>query len=369
MKILHIITGLGTGGAEAMLQKLVYESSCRPENHVVVSLMGEGTRGQEIKEHASLYCLGLGQGRLSIAAFVRLFQIVKEENPDVIQGWMYHSNLAGFFVNIFFRKPLFWNIRHSLSDIKNEKRMTRFFIQIGAILSRFTKKVVYNSRNSIQQHLAIGYSGQNAVFIPNGFDLNVFVDASSSSFRSQNNLSEEAILLVHVARFHPVKNHKGLIQVLSSVLPQYSNLYCLMVGKDVCLGNKELEKLILRSGFADRYRLLGERNDLPTIYSAVNYTVNPSWGEGFPNVVGESMACGTPCIVSDVGDSKMIVGEFGFDFNPENESEFRRAIVRALELGRSEYNTLSNACRQRIGEQYTIAAIYSQYVNMYRNNL
>ena len=147
MKILHIITGLGTGGAETMLLKLVKESSGRPESHVVVSLMDEGTRGQEVKKHASLYCLGLGQGRFSMFALIRLFRIVKKETPDVLQGWMYHANLAAFFVSLFVKKPMYWNIRHSLSDASQEKKLTRLIIKLTALLSKHTKAILFNSKS------------------------------------------------------------------------------------------------------------------------------------------------------------------------------------------------------------------------------
>ena len=365
MKIVHIITGLDTGGAESMLLKLVKESKEFPEEHAVISLMDEGTRGKELKQYSALYCLGLRQGRFSIGAFIKLLKIVRQENPDVIQGWMPHANMAAFLVNIFLTKMLFWNIRQSLIDINQEKKFTKFIIRVGSLFSRRVETIVYNSHVSIAQHKKYGFKGRN-LFIANGFELEQFKPKETNKIlliKGSLGLPEASKVIGHVARYHPMKDHMGFLK-------RDIDLFCVMVGKNITEKNAELMSAIKLSGAAHKFILLGEREDLNQLYNVFDFTVSSSlWGEGFPNVIGESMACGTPCIVSDVGDSKRIIGGYGFSFDVGNLSQFNRCMNSALSLNNQEYKIMSASCRDHIKNNYSIRLIYSQYIDLYKSRL
>jgi glycosyltransferase involved in cell wall biosynthesis len=372
MKVLHIITGLNTGGAEAMLQKLIAESIHKQETHVVISMMDEGTHGDFIKQHAKLYCLGLKPGKITINAIWNLFKLVKIESPDIIQSWMYHANIVAFFVNVFTRKKLFWNIRCSLEQIKKEKTITRLLIKLSAFISPLIKKIIFNSHSSITQHKAIGFSNKNNRFIGNGFDLTKFeyIDRErSETLKVSLGLPEKSVVIGHVARYHPVKNHIGFIQAISSLFNQKENLYCVMVGTNVDAENVELVSAINQTGNPDRFFLMGEQLDLPSLYGAFDFMVSSSLSEAFPNTIGEAMACGTPCIVTDVGDSKKIVDNYGLSYSPGCSEELLGCFDIAFAYSEDQYAVLSKNCRDYIDEFYSIENIYLQYIKLYRGKV
>jgi len=370
IKIIHVITCLNTGGAEMMLTKLVAASSLAEETHIVISLMGKGTLGDQVSKHAKLYSLGLKSGGMSFSALVKLFKIIKKENPDVIQGWMYHANIAALLVNCVLRKVLVWNIRQSLVDIKLEKRLTALLIRVSSLSSFMVDKVIFNSHVSLSQHIKAGFTEKNVIVIANGFELDKFKELPVEqiiSFKKEYGIPTQSQIIGHVARYHPMKNHIGFVKLMSEVLLAQESVYCVMAGKDINEDNIELVNAISEGKCEHRFILLGERSDLASIYGIFDFTVNSSlWGEAFPNVIGESMACGTPCIVSDVGDSMRIVGDFGFVYTCDDDRGLVSHLESALNMGGEEYSKKSSLCKSHISENYSINAIYEQYVFLYK---
>lgn len=373
MKILHVITSLNTGGAEMMLTKLVAASLSSNEVHIVISLMDKGTLGDQVSKYAELYSLDLKAGGLSIKSLINLYRIIKQEDPDIIQGWMYHANIASLLVNFILRKNLVWNVRQSLVDIKFEKRLTAILIRMSAFFSGYVDKIIFNSHVSLSQHVKIGFSERNTVVIANGFDLDKFRPQSSEqilAFKLKYGLPEDSKIFGHVARYHPMKNHIGFIYEISKILSDQPNLYCVMVGKGVSEVNVELVNAINNTNYPDRFIMIGERHDLENIYGVFDFIVSSSqWGEAFPNVIGESMACGTPCIVTDVGDSKHIVADLGFVYSPSLSEELNPYLNQCINMTTDEYLRLSILCRNHISKNYSINTIYKQYIQLYKNLL
>jgi len=365
MKIVHIITGLNTGGAESMLEKLVIESVKHKASHIVVSLMDEGTIGPSIAKNSTLYCLGMRSGQSTIKSFWKLYKFISKESPDVIQGWMYHGNLAAFIINLFFRKKLTWNIRCSIQDLDSLKTTTRYLVYLSKYLSLWVDKIVFNSKLSMEQHEAIGFNKEKSLLIENGFNIAKFKPYEGDEFDIKKSLdiSTDAIIFGHVARYHPIKNH--IVDDFKSVISKYPNSYCIMIGRDVEPSNIELYEAIERTGKAQHYFMLGECKNLVEFYSQFDFLISSSLSEGFPNVLGEAMACGTPCIVSDAGDSRVVVGKYGFSYPVQDRGLFLNAIDQAYETTETEYKALSKACRKRIVDEFSIESIYQKYSKYY----
>jgi glycosyltransferase involved in cell wall biosynthesis len=368
MKILHIITGLNTGGAETMLLKLIREADSRAEKHIVISMMDKGSRGKEIQKYCDLHTLNLKQGKLSFSSIYQLIRIAKRFKPDIIQGWMYHGNLMALILNFFIRKKLFWNIRQTLVDINQEKKLTKVVIKLNSIFSNYVTGIIYNSLLSIKQHENYGFCRKNSIHIANRFDDKFYkiTEESINENKSNLGLSKNTKVIGMVARYHPMKNHLGFIKNITPFLQKNSSLYCILIGTNINQQNEELVKAIQASANPDRFLLLGEKEDLTKYYNIFDYCVSSSlWGEAFPNIIGESMACGTPCIVSDVGDSKLIIDNWGFSYEPNSRHEFAQKIEIALNLGAIEYNQLAKKCQKHIAEFYSIVSIYDRYIKNY----
>jgi glycosyltransferase involved in cell wall biosynthesis len=338
----------------------------------VLSLMGNGTIGKRI-ERAGVPVFTLGMTRsvpslFDIRQLVKTVQLVK---PDLIQGWMYHGNLAASYAtkSCGYRIPLVWNIRQTLYELKKEKFLTRIVFRAGSLCSAYPSKIIYNSRLSCMQHQRLGYSKDNSVIIPNGFNVERFSpnEASRSRIRKELGVSPNILLVGLIARYHPMKDHKNFLHAAGIFSKQEQNVKFVMVGPGVDSSNRDLRELISSYGVSERVQLLGEREDVEDISAALDIlTSSSAWGEGFSNVIAEAMACGVPCVVTDVGDSSHIVGEYGLVVPPSDSSALSNAWHKLAEGGRDSLRTLGQSARQRVIKEFSIDSVASTYVELYK---
>ena len=369
MRVCHVITGLKIGGAEMMLLKLANELHRRSISQCVVSLMDKGELGKEFEALAiPVHCLNMAQGRMSWPALWRLSKIIENYQPDVIQGWMYHANLSAS-IAVRRKVPVVWGVRQSLYSMEREKWSTRLVIALGRVLARYCERIIYNSITSARQHEERGYPANKRIVIGNGFELERFrVDPGArSQIRRELGFRDMDFLLGNVARFDPLKDHVGLIEAFSRVARQHQNAHLIMAGSGVDKSNRVLTNKIKDAGLHEQVHLLGLRTDVAHLMNSFDIYVSSSSGEGFPNVVGEAMACGIPCIVTDVGESRAIVGDAGWVVRPGNTSELTHAIKTAIGLPSHLREKLGERARKHIGRVYSIASISDAYENLYRD--
>ena len=373
--LLHVITGLSTGGAEIMLYNLLSKSNRRRFQPIVVSLMDRGTLGDRIEELGiQVYCLNMKQGVPDLTAVWKLTRLIHLVKPSLIQGWMYHGNLAVQLVKAlsFARIPILWGIHHSISSLSSEKKMSQLIIKIGARLSKSINQIIFVSKNSKFQHQALGYTRENSCIIPNGFDTSLFKPSIEArlNFRAELGLPADSCLIGSIARYHPMKDHANFIRAAALLTSSFPNLHFILVGTDVDAKNDDLYQLIQELGFGNQIHLLGERRDISRITPALDILCSSSaYGEAFPLVVGESMSCGVPCVVTDVGDSAWIVGNTGRVVPPKNPEALANACRKLILLGFVGRQKLGKMARARIIESFSLDSVVAQYEDLYEKLL
>jgi glycosyltransferase involved in cell wall biosynthesis len=374
-RILHVITGLGPGGAETMLLKLLSGGS-RDFNPIVVSLdRDERALEPAIRQlRIPVHCLGLHRLFPNPMAAVALRRIVRHFRPHLIQGWMPHGNLVASFAGLSSRDhaPVLWNIRMSLSDSREEPRLTRTVIRLGAFLSWYPKAIIYNNRSGAQQHEALGYRASKRVFIPNGFDCQVFHpdQAAGCRLRSELGLGEGQVLVGLVARYHPMKDHAGFLRAATLVLRSHPDTRFVLVGKQVHESQPDLRKTIRDQQLHNHVFLLGERRDIPQITAALDIACSASfWGEGFSNAIGEALACGIPCVVTDIGDSASIVADAGLVVPPRSPEAFALAIAQLIKAGPERRRELGDLGRRRVQGEFSLPVVVRRYEDLYHEHL
>lgn len=370
LHVLHVITGLRRGGAETALHRLVHGLS--PESgftHSIVSLTADNQFDFE-SLGVAVRTLGMRRGLPTPGALWRLRRIVGELKPDLVQGWMYHGNIAATLAaKPNAAMPVVWNIRHSLHDLAREKPLTRLLIRAGAVLARRRTvwRIIYCSDASRVQHEAIGYPSSKSVYIPNGFDCQRFrpMPAARRRVRRDLGLDDDAVVVGSAARFHPIKNHVGLIGAFSSIAPRYPRARLLLAGLGISAENEAIAEAIRRGGQQGRIMLLGERDDIPDLFAALDVLALSSRSEGFPNVLGEAMACGVPCVTTDVGDAASIVGNTGFVAPANDEAGLAEALSRSLAVPDDERRALGERARSRVRQSYAIPEVIGRYAALY----
>ncbi|SVD28775.1 uncharacterized protein METZ01_LOCUS381629, partial [marine metagenome] len=284
----------------------------------VISLGKLGPIGEKLNLlNVDVVALNFPRGGLpSIVGFINFLSIIRTRKPRILQGWMYHGNIAVTIASFFMlpRPKVYWNIRQSLGPLEYERNLTRKLIRLGVLLSRIPNAIIYNSRVSAEQHSNIGYCKKREQYIPNGFDISQFRPDKSVREKVRRNLeiSDKTILVGHIARFHPKKDHRTFFTAAKKVVDASSDVIFLAVGRDVERENEDLWQHIEELGLQNSVILLGEKSLVSDIYCALDLFVNSSmWGEGFSNSIGEAMATGLYCIATDVGESKRLLGETG----------------------------------------------------------
>ncbi len=370
LKILHIITGLRTGGAERVLYNLLYGGLAERFNCHIISLSDEGTVGSQISElGVPVTTLGMRNGRPSLKGLIKLRMVVRKFRPALIQGWMYHGNLAASLARTMAaeRPVLSWNIRHSLYDLGHEKQMTKQIIRTNRLFSFAPDALLYNSEISRKQHEEFGFTSLNGRVIPNGIDIHKFCFSGEARkrVRSELGISAQAKVVGHVARLHPMKDHPVFLRATVDLALRYPETHFLLSGLGVSLENTAVEQLIPMQ-VRDRFHLLGECVNVEELMSAMDiFCLSSAWGEAFPNVIGEAMATGLPCVATDIGDSAIIISKTGVVVQPQDEKALAAGIESFLTMSLKEYRTLGESACARIEANYSLEYSIKQYAALY----
>lgn len=373
-RIVHLITDLDTGGANLMLYRLLSVTDHTRFKPAVIVLTNKGTLGISIESLGiPVYAVGVSRGQPTPTALLRIVTLLRQLRPDLIQGWMYHGNIAASVASAFVSDGLvLWNIRHTPYALEPYSRLTRLVIRVGGWLSRQPACTIYNSHVSARRHAQLSYNTEHQAVIPNGFDTDEFKPspAAHTALRHSLGLPDNTLLIGLIARYHPQKDHANFVDAAATLSRQHPNAHFILVGRGVNTTNAELMHLIRETSLIKQVHLLAERSDVAKITAGLDIaTLSSAWGEAFPNVVGEAMACGIPCAVTDVGDSAWIVGDTGIVVPPRDPQALAAAWAKLISLGADGRAVLGSAARQRIVSHFSLPVITSRYEELYQEVL
>lgn len=365
--VVHIITGLNDGGAEAALFRLC--SVNREYSHHVISLMDKGKYGEKFESLGiSVDILNMPQGRVNVSGLYKLFKLLRILKPEVVQTWMYHADLlGGVIARLAGIKNISWGIHHSNLNPGEAKKSTIYIARLCSILSYvIPRNIICCAEKSVKVHSELGYCKSKLKVIYNGYDLNAFnIDSEDRELvRREFNINDNMLLLGMVSRFHPFKDHKTLVKALGILKESNINFKCILVGQGMTEGNGDLNTWFNESDVSNNMILAGTRNDIAKIMNALDLHILSSSSEAFPNVLNEAMACGTLCVTTDVGDAAFIVGNYGWVSPSKQPQKLAEAIFSALEVKESspeKWQNLKLQARTRIKDNFTIDTMVKKY--------
>jgi glycosyltransferase involved in cell wall biosynthesis len=367
MKIMHIITGLNVGGAEGMLLRLA--SAMPKHEQIVVSLTSEGKMAPLfLKNGIQVYALGM-KSPLNWLPLWKLWSLIRKTRPDIIQTWLYHADLLGGIVGRTAGvKHIIWNVRNT--QIPHKKfSVTGIFVRLAAMTSSWLpEKIICCAHSGLEFHAILGYCRERMTSIPNGYDIKKFPAPQKTKkyYRDEIGLPSDAKIVGVVGRYDPLKGYDIFVK-MAGLLAEHDldNILFLMVGRNVTEANHELQQLMVRFGGKAKFKLMGERHDILQIMSSLDVYCLSSVAEGFPNVVAEAMLMQIPCVVSDVGDVKKLVGETGMVVPSADPAALANALHTMLNMQKEDRINRGLAARQRIIENYAIEKIAAQYESLY----
>lgn len=372
IKLLHCITDLSPDGAQRTLLRLVESLPSDGFQHRVVTLAAGGHLVERFKEiGVPVVPLGMKRGIPGVNGLLRLRSEIMRYKPDVIQGWMYHGNVAATIgaASTKASSRVVWNIRRALYDSREDKLLTRAVIKVGALLSSQPAKIIYCVRVAADQHEALGFDRSKRVLIPNGFDTSKFAPqiGARESLRTGIGVGSETPVVVIAGRYHPQKDFPTFVKSFQIVLQAVPGVRAVLVGRGVDENCEELKELIKKLKIEKNVHLLGERQDLPAILAGADLFCSSSINEGFSNVVSEAMASGLPCVATDAGASREIVEGIGVVVDRRDVQGLAEGMVSVLRKPLEERRAMGVTSRERIVDQYSLESMIRKYEELYRS--
>ncbi|OHU90677.1 MULTISPECIES: glycosyltransferase family 4 protein [Pseudoalteromonas] len=371
MKVVHVIIGLNLGGAETALFRLITSQHNEDIEHVVISLTDLGYYGQKFAQNGiKVYSLGK-KGKLNVILIsIKLFKLLRRLEVDVVQTWMYHSDLLGGLVARLARvKKVFWGVR--CTYVPQGSKGTYLLMKSCALLSGFIpNKVICVAKAAQRSHVKYGYNKKNMIVIPNGFNVE-YDNVSQITYPPQTNnayrkLWADKVTIGCVGRFHPDKGIDVLVQAAKQLTDRADNVHFVLAGLGCDKANEELRTLLEKLQLQEHFTLLGQINDVPELLSAIDIYCMPSRTEGFPNGLGEGMAMGLPCVATDAGDAQYLAGDAFKVVKTNSADELANALLKLLKMTPKERDKIGALCFERVSKHFSQRVVVEQYSKIYK---
>jgi glycosyltransferase involved in cell wall biosynthesis len=353
-----------------MLLRLVVQLQQRGVQNVVISLSKREPLAYEFeKQGVPVHTLDIARGWQIGRGLRQLRSLITELSPDVVQGWMYHANLAVSVVAPFLRKktPVVWNIRRGLDDYRERKFSTRTAVGLSGFLSSRADRIIYCTHESRTQHESFGFVSKQGLVIGNGFDTATFSpDAEMrSAIRTRLGVGEQDILIGNIGRNDSAKGRSFLFDAFAELLRRVPHARLLLVGRGMEESNRELRGRLVTSRIAARVILIGEYTPISNLYPAMDIFCSSSVAEGFPNVVAEAMASGVPCVATDTGNTKVLLQGTGIVVPTRSAQRLAEGLVAMCEQSAEQRRARGLLARERITTSYSLSRIADDYVSLY----
>jgi glycosyltransferase involved in cell wall biosynthesis len=372
MHITHLISNLEPGGAETSLATLVEATQGSNIRHTVVSLLPRGVlRGRLERTGASVIELEGGRGLRGALSLPDLRNAVRKNDPDVLQCWMYHANIAGSVLKMIgtIGCPVIWGIRQGARNIWLDRLTTRAAILAGVPFSRLPERIVYNSEHSAEEHERLGYAIGPRVIIPNGIDCNRFQPrpAMRDRLRAELGLHRDTVLIGRVARYAPMKDYPTALHALASVINGLPDAHLAVIGPSLNGESAQIVSLAQELGCGAHVHILRRRLDIENFYPALDLLISSSKAnEGFPNSVAEALACETLVVSTSVGESLLVQAGSHRLVRPEQPEELSRAILDLLSVAPEAKAILAQQGRDFILKNFSQESFASAFAKLWQ---
>jgi len=371
IRITHVIVGLDVGGAERFLHRLIETHLDKPHfEHRVISLTSKGVLGPRLEERGvEVTALDMRSVTDAPRTYARLKRRLQADRPDVLQCWMYYADLLGGLAGRRLGiKGILWGIRNSHFE-SGGTPLKRAVRRTCALASRHLPwRIVCVADSALEVHAQAGYDRSRMEVIPNGYDLDAFQHSATGRrrLRHELGLAPDDLVIGTVGRYSAAKDHASFVRAANAALAAHPGLRFMMVGRDVVKENQALCREISATRDPGRFLLLGERADVPDCLSAMDVFCLHSQTEGFPNVLGEAMCAGLPCITTDVGDACRLLGDEGLAVPARDAVKLAQAMNDMAGLEQAARQTMGVRARRRIAEHFTLGRSVERFESLYQ---
>ncbi len=353
---------MGRGGAERQLVVLAKGLATEGNDVRVMVFYSDGSLQADL-EDSEVKVIDLNKkGRWDFFSFVhRLIKEINTSSPDVLYSFMGNANVVTVIAKPFIKvNQIVWGIRASNVDLDHYDWLSKLNYRVESFFSRFADRIISNSSSGCDYAISNGFPESKICVIPNGIDIEQFKpdQVARNNLRKEWKIQNNEILIGLVARVDPMKDHKTFLHAAKLVSDKIKNVRFICVGWGSEDYVDELKKLTANLSLDNVFIWAGERKDMLAVYNALDIaTLSSSFGEGFPNVIGEAMACGKPCVVTDVGDSAFVIGDQGLVV-PAGDPECLASAMTKLVNDKVLFDT--DSIRERIVTEFSIEKLVNE---------
>lgn len=360
-RLLLLIRSLNRGGAERQLVVLACGLCARGWNVSVAQFYAGGPWEDELR-HAGVMLYDLEKrGRWDVLGFLfRFGRLLWTQRPTILHGYLCVPNLLVALVRpLLPGTRIVWGVRASNMDLSHYDWLAKLTFFLECKTASFADLIVVNSCAGRDYCLAHGYPRHRMLAIPNGIDTERFqFDAEGRrQLRAEWRIGAETVLIGLVGRLDPMKDHSTFFRAVVPLVHLGTQCQFVCVGDGQREYAQKLRQEARALGLDDRLIWDRGRDDMAAVYSAFDIACSSSCSEGFPNVVAEAMACGRPPVVTDVGDSAVIVGETGLVVPSSDASALASALTAMLRMSPEERGELGKRARRRVIDCFSITQL------------
>lgn len=356
MSILLLIRSLDYGGAERQLIELAKGLHARGHSILVAVSYDLGPWGAELRAAGISVAVLAKRGRWDVLAYLwRLARLVRRVRPQILYAFLVEPSIQAAVL-----KPLIpgtrivWGIRASNMHVRQYGWFPSVTFRLSRYLARCADLIIANSQAGAQYHRAQGYSARKITVVPNGIDLVRFRPDSDARRRARTawGIPESGTVIGTVGRLDPMKDHWTLLEAAVHVIDKDPDTFFVCVGDGPEAYRSKLEARASSLRVSDRVIWVRAQEDMTAVYNAFDVCcLSSAFGEGFSNALGEAMACGVPCVATDVGDAASIIDWCGVIVPPGNPTQLAEGILQILATASADRK---HACRKRIEGQFSV---------------
>lgn len=361
LDVLFVVRSLNVGGAERQLTTLataldaaghrVAVAQCYAGGPFEAPLRDAGIPLHDLRKRSRWDLFGCAR---------RLRRLVARRRPRVVYSFMPEANvIAAVAMLPWPLAPLCWGVRASDVQMQHYDRAAHLVFGLTRALARVADVIIYNSHSGRAHHEASGYPAGRGVVVPNGIDADRYQPAPEAGrvMREAWQVPATTTLVGVVGRIDPMKGHPIFLQAVARIAGRFPAARFAIVGGDAAAW-EPLRASAAALGIAERMVWIPQQSDMPAVYSALDVLVLPSiFGEGFPNVVGEAMACEIPCVVSEAGDNALVVGDTGRTAPVGDHEGLAAALSDILALAPETRRAMGRRARARVLAEFSVATL------------
>ncbi len=361
-KVLHVIVGLNIGGAELMLYRMIKNST--NFDHSIITLTDVGKVGVKLQRmKIKIYPLGINRVffLFQIYKIIKLFILLRKIKPEIVQTWMYHADiLGGVVAKLAGIDNIVWNVRNN-SIPQGKFSFTAFIIKLCALFSYYIPRgIVCVGDSVLSTHVLHGYDKNKFFVIENGYEF-----LRKTHFVIDK---KDTLVIGIMGRLDKLKGYEIFLETMEKYFRICKKQpKVIMAGRGISSNNKEFSTLLAKYNLPiECFDFLGEVDDIESFYSKINLLVSSSISEGFPNVIVEAMSFGVPCLVTNVGESSSIVGDFGWVVPPNDSFRLLQGLSLIEKTSFDDLGIIGEKARLSVLERYSISIIVEKYERLYK---